>query len=116
ASACHPCQFSVAKLEQGLGEPTWVTVQTLAKAGGVTVLDVVVEHGEAGPRRLGVQQVRLDRRAPERYSAAPIGSQHTTPQSPAEPFSAGERSPWAQWGTTASIRSGRRATALLTGP
>src|SRR5437016_9514410 len=43
-------KLGVAKLEQGLREPTWATVQALAKALGVTVLDFVVEDGEAEPR------------------------------------------------------------------
>jgi transcriptional regulator with XRE-family HTH domain len=43
-------KLGVAKLEQGLREPTWATVQALANALGVTVLDFVVEDGEAEVR------------------------------------------------------------------
>lgn len=39
-------KLGIAKLEQGLREPTWATVQALAKALGVTCLDFVVEEGE----------------------------------------------------------------------
>ncbi len=43
-------KLGVAKLEQGLREPTWATVQALAKALGLTCLDFVAEEGEA-PRK-----------------------------------------------------------------
>src|SRR5262249_18511594 len=46
-ATCIAAQLGVAKLEQGLREPTWVTVQALAKALVATVLDFVVEDGEA---------------------------------------------------------------------
>lgn len=40
-------KFSIAKLEQGVREPTWSTVQVLAKALGVDCRAFQVE--EAGP-------------------------------------------------------------------
>jgi len=49
AARQHAAQpkLDVAKLEQGLREPTWATVQALAKALVATVLDFMVEDGEA---------------------------------------------------------------------
>jgi transcriptional regulator with XRE-family HTH domain len=55
-------KLGVAKLEQGLREPTWATVQALAKALGLTCLDFVAEEGEA-PRK----------------TPAPIGRPRTRP-------------------------------------
>jgi len=39
-------KLGIAKLEQGRSEPTWATVQALAKALGVTCLDFVVAEGK----------------------------------------------------------------------
>jgi putative transcriptional regulator len=41
--------FSVAKLEQGVQEPTWPTVLALARALGVNCLAFTVEDGGAEP-------------------------------------------------------------------
>src|SRR5262245_43115814 len=39
-------RFAVAKLEQGLREPTWGTVQKLARAFGVDCTAFVIDRGE----------------------------------------------------------------------
>jgi transcriptional regulator with XRE-family HTH domain len=47
-------QFSVAKLEQGVREPTWATALALARALGVEVQEFVAEgagRAEAAPNR-----------------------------------------------------------------
>src|SRR4051794_4890690 len=41
-------KFSVAKLEQGIREPTWSTVLALAKVLGVSVAAFVTEEDTAG--------------------------------------------------------------------
>jgi transcriptional regulator with XRE-family HTH domain len=47
-------KFSVAKLEQGVREPTWATVLTLAKALGVDCLSFIgPEDGKVGPAPRG---------------------------------------------------------------
>jgi transcriptional regulator with XRE-family HTH domain len=46
ADAAGMHKLGIAKLEQGLREPTWATVQALAKALGVTCLDFMVPEGE----------------------------------------------------------------------
>lgn len=46
ADAAGMHKLGIAKLEQGLREPTWATVQALAKALGVTCLDFMVAEGE----------------------------------------------------------------------
>jgi transcriptional regulator with XRE-family HTH domain len=54
-------KLGVAKLEQGLREPTWATVQALAKALGLTCLDFVAEEGEAArqtPATMGRPRAR----------------------------------------------------------
>jgi transcriptional regulator with XRE-family HTH domain len=47
ADAAGMHKLGIAKLEQGLREPTWATVQALARALGVTCLDFVAKEGEA---------------------------------------------------------------------
>jgi hypothetical protein len=42
---------AVCKLEQKKAEPSWATVQTLAKNLGVKFLDVVAEGGESSERK-----------------------------------------------------------------
>jgi transcriptional regulator with XRE-family HTH domain len=42
-------QFGVAKLEQGVREPAWATVQALAKALGVDCLAFTIEDPDATP-------------------------------------------------------------------
>src|SRR5689334_11739691 len=48
-------QFGVAKLEQGLREPSWATVQALAEALGVDCLAFTGkgENGESRPEKRG---------------------------------------------------------------
>jgi transcriptional regulator with XRE-family HTH domain len=41
-------RFGVAKLEQGVREPSWGTVQALARALGVDVNAFVVDQGQGG--------------------------------------------------------------------
>jgi len=74
-------KLGVAKLEQGLREPTWATVQSLAKALGVTVLDFVVEGGEteARPAQRG------------RPRKAPAAAQDTAGKGKATPAPSGEK-------------------------
>jgi transcriptional regulator with XRE-family HTH domain len=74
-------KLGVAKLEQGLREPTWATVQALAKALGVTVLAFVVEDGEAEARS---PQMGRPRKAPD-------AAQDTAGKGKATPAPAGEK-------------------------
>jgi transcriptional regulator with XRE-family HTH domain len=52
--------FTVAKLEQGQREPTWATVQALAKALGVSCEEFVT--GEAEPDQAEPEQPKKPRR------------------------------------------------------
>ncbi len=49
-------KFSIAKLEQGVREPTWSTVQVLAKALGVDCTAFQTE--DAGPTKTTAKKAR----------------------------------------------------------
>jgi transcriptional regulator with XRE-family HTH domain len=81
-------KLGAAKLEQGLREPTWATVQALAKALGVTVLEFVVEDGEA--------EVRPAQKG--RHRKAPVAAQETAEKGAAnEAPTAPKRAPRGKW-------------------
>ena len=82
-------KLGVAKLEQGLREPTWATVQALAKALGVTVLAFVVEDGEAESRPA---QMGRPRKIPAAAQETPAASKATLAPSRQEKFAKGKRS------------------------
>lgn len=62
ASKAGMQKLGVAKLEQGLSEPTWATVQALAKAFDGAVGEFVVEDGETAENKPA--QMGRPRKAP----------------------------------------------------
>src|SRR4051812_43980749 len=78
-------RFGIAKLEQGVREPSWATVQSLAKALGVSCSAFEVAEGESPPEVIKAGPGRPRKAKPNTAATAPPTFEKATGKGQAKP-------------------------------